>query len=117
MLDWLKRLTTHPPPPQPPNRAAQQGLGMSRPYFALHEYLNARVTDVVVMSFRDIEDLVGFSLPVSARRDARWWEDADLGNASHANAWLLARRSATADLDTQTVEFSRGLRTPRAERA
>ena len=117
MLDWLRRFTTNPLPPQRPSRAAQQGLGMERPYFALHEYLNARVTDSVVMSFREIEDLVGFPLPLSARRDAHWWEDADLGNASHANAWLLARRSATADLGTQTVEFSRGLRTVRAEHA
>jgi hypothetical protein len=83
---------------------------MGRPYLALYEYLDARFANVVVMSFQEIEDLLGFPLPVSARRDARWWANDDLGNAAHANAWLLARRTATPHLPAQSVTFERGYR-------
>jgi hypothetical protein len=85
-----------------------RGLGMAPPYVALYEYLEARYADVVVMTFREMEDLLGFALPVSAKRDARWWANDDLGNAAHANAWLLARRSATPNLSAGCVSFERG---------
>jgi hypothetical protein len=83
---------------------------MGRPYLALYEYLDGRFANVVVLSFAEIEDLLGFPLPVSARRDARWWANDDLANAAHANAWRLARRTATPHLSAQSVTFERGYR-------
>jgi len=117
VLDWLKTLV--------PGRGGVdlaesphkgRGLGMGQPYTALYDYLDGRFADVVVMSFRDIEDLLGFPLPVSARRDARWWANDDLANAAHANAWLLAKRTATPNIPAASVVFERGYRSDRDAR-
>ena len=109
MLAWLKRQVTGTDEASAEaDESAPRGLGMSRAYMSLHQYLDARFANIVVMTFGEIEDLLGFALPVSARRDPRWWAGDDLSNAAHSNAWLLAKRTATPNLPAQTVVFERG---------
>lgn len=109
MLAWLKQqLTGKEAASAHSSDHEPRGLGMSRAYMSLHEYLDGRFANVVVLTFREIEDLLGFALPVSARTDPRWWAGEDLANAAHSNAWLLARRTATPNLPAQTVMFERG---------
>jgi hypothetical protein len=103
---WWTRLFSRRREQRPPDEHV--GLGMATDYLPLHRYLANRAADRVILTFREIEDLLGFQLPVSARRNARWWADDDLENASHSNAWLLARRSATPNLNAQSVLFERG---------
>lgn len=111
MLGWLKTLIPGSSGGAiTATRRERRGLGMAHPYVALYEYLDARFADVVVMSFGEIEDLLGVALPVTARRDARWWANDDMTNAAHANAWLLARRTATPNLAARSVSFERGYR-------
>jgi hypothetical protein len=114
MLGWLKVLTARRREAELAGaRQEEGGLGMARAYVALYKYLDARYADTVVLTFPEIEDLLGFTLPVSAKRDARWWANDDLYNASHANAWLLAKRSATPNIGAACVSFERGYRPDR----
>lgn len=49
------------------------GTAMAGEYRALHKYLHERYADTIVMTFGEIEDLIGFSLPDAARVEPAWW--------------------------------------------
>ena len=78
-------------------------------YTALYQYLANRYADTVVLTFAQIEDLLGFPLPDAARVDHAWW--ANIGpNDTHqpqSRSWTLASRTATPNLQAQTVVFER----------
>ena len=63
----------------------------------------------VVLTFGQIEDLLGFTLPDLARTDQEWWTIADLSTAEArcSDAWTLASRTAKPNLLAQTVLFER----------
>lgn len=89
--------------------------GMSSKYLALYRYLENRYADVTVLTFEQIEDLLGFALPPFARTDQGWWATrAASADAPHSAAWTLAGRTATPNLSAGTVLFER---TPVARRA
>ena len=74
----------------------------------LYEYLEHRYADRVVLTFQQVEDLLGFTLPDRARQEPGWWSDTGLGpDDSGSNAWTLARRSAQPNLRARTVAFER----------
>jgi hypothetical protein len=87
-----------------------QGRIMSGPYRVLFEYLEKRYADRVVLTFAQIEDLLGSTLPADAYSDDAWWTEAqvDIGQPTCADSWLLARRSARPNLPARTVVFARG---------
>jgi hypothetical protein len=78
-------------------------------YKGLYEYLDNRYANTVVLTFAQIEDLLGFKLPDSARVDHAWW--ANNGpNDTPPPQWrsrTLASRTATPNLQAQTVVFER----------
>jgi len=78
-------------------------------YQSLHRYLRDRYADRVVLTFREIEDLLGFSLPEAARLHLDWWGGADLVpvQSAQADAWTLARRTAKVNLSARSVLFER----------
>jgi hypothetical protein len=78
-------------------------------YMSLYKYLENRYADTVVLTFSQIEDLLGFALPESARREPGWWADAgpDDMPSAQARSWTQAHRSATANLPAHTVSFGR----------
>jgi hypothetical protein len=80
---------------------------MSGPYQSLYKYLVNRYADTVVLTFAQIEDLLGFSLPDGARLHQEWWTRANPEQSSHADAWILASRTATPNLLARTVMFDR----------
>ena len=43
----------------------------------LHKYLEDRYATIVVLKVSEIEDILGFALPVQARTDSVWWTVAD----------------------------------------
>ena len=57
-------------------------------YQALHGYLDRRYADTAVLTFEQIESLLGFSLPEQARTDDDWWVGAgtDAVASAHADA-------------------------------
>ncbi len=61
-----------------------------------------------MLTFGEIEDLLGFSLPESARREQLWWgADPITPRSTHADAWTRAHRTATVNLAAQSVLFER----------
>ena len=79
-------------------------------YEALYEYLEHRYANTVVLTFAQIEALLGFTLPDSAHVDQEWWGNKDPNdNTPHpqSRAWTLASRTATPNLQAQTVVFER----------
>ena len=77
-------------------------------YSSLHAHLERRYADIVVLTFRQIEDLLGFPLPPLARTRREWWtSDVEGEQPSHSDAWKLAGRTATPNLSAQTVAFAR----------
>jgi len=78
-------------------------------YKALYEYLENRYANTVVLTFAQIEDLLGFTLPDSARVGQEWWADRAPNDTPppHSRSWTLAGRTATLNLQAQTVVFER----------
>jgi hypothetical protein len=78
-------------------------------YRGLHKYLRDRFADTVVLTFAQIEDLLGFALPDAARRQAEWWANADAAGSRSAQAqsWTQAGRTATPRVLARTVAFDR----------
>jgi hypothetical protein len=78
-------------------------------YRSLHKYLNNRFADTVVLTFEQIEALLGFALPDFARRRVDWWAGAAEGGvlSNQASAWTHACRVATPNLLAQSVMFER----------
>src|SRR6185295_19111591 len=118
MLDWLKKRGST----ESPRREARPGNGdnaapkppgrvMTGTYLLLYKYLENRYADTVVLTFAQIEDLLGFPLPEQARLRREWWVDADAkaSGSDHSDSWILANRSAVPDLAAKIVVFDREL--------
>ncbi|GLP88066.1 hypothetical protein [Tritonibacter mobilis] len=74
-------------------------------YDALGKFLNDKDVDELHLTFAEIERILGFSLPDSARKFPAWWaNDASAGR--HASSWLLAgARTERLNLTAETVSF------------
>ena len=78
---------------------------VSGEYRKLYEYLCSSKESEWSASFSDIETIVGFKLPPSARKHLHWWLDSGFG---HVRTWLAAGwKTAEVDLDTETARFWR----------
>jgi hypothetical protein len=107
MLDWLKRYglaARHVAERQAPNPAPTSRV-MSGEYLFLYQYLEGRYADTVVLTFAQIEDLLGFTLPDVARLQREWW--TRVAPSGHSDSWLLANRTAVPNLHAKVVVFER----------
>jgi hypothetical protein len=77
-----------------------------REYRALYTYLEHRYAAVVVLTFEQIEALLGFALPAPARTGREWWTDIE-DTERHCAAWTGAGRTAAPNLAAETVTFER----------
>jgi len=75
-------------------------------YRALYTYLEHRYASIVVLTFEQIDSLLGFSLPTPARSDREWWTDT-VESERHSAAWTAAGRTAAPNLAARTVAFER----------
>jgi hypothetical protein len=111
MLDWMKRrgptATTEATPAV--DAAKRHGAKKAGEYRLLYEYLEHRYANTVVLTFGQIEDLLGFTLPDLARTHQEWWTIAETGTteARCSDAWTLASRTAKPNLEAETVVFER----------
>ena len=64
------------------------------------------------MNFNEIESILGFDLPSSARRHRAWWANENRGSHSHARyGWLAGGfRVVGVDLERESVTFVRAPR-------
>ena len=112
MLDWMKKRGA---PAYSPREAAAmektkpQRRAMSGKYLLLYNYLENRYVNMVVLTFAEIEDLLGFALPPQARLEERWWTDREstAAGSNYADSWILASRTATPNMLARTVAFER----------
>jgi hypothetical protein len=111
MLEWMKKraASAHNPPAPGPEAAKPQGRAMSGKYLSLYTYLENRYAQTVVLTFGEIEDLLGFTLPDGARLHQEWWTNLDPNTLrpSYTDAWMLASRTAKPNLLAKTVVFER----------
>jgi hypothetical protein len=86
----------------------QEGL-MPGKHKGLYEYLDRRYANTVVLTFAQIEDLLGFKLPNSAHVDKAWWTNNGPNDSPQlqSRSWTLANRTATPNLNAHTVMFER----------
>jgi hypothetical protein len=86
----------------------RSSFAVAAPYAALHAYLKGRYADVVVLTFAEMEDLLGCALPDRARAHAEWWSN-DVGDnpSPQSLMWVKAGRRATPNLFARTVTFER----------
>jgi len=76
-------------------------------YMPLFTYLDRRYAGTVVLTFEQIESLLGFAPPSPAFADAEWWTGPCGANDRHSAAWTAARRSAAPQLSARIVAFER----------
>jgi hypothetical protein len=75
-------------------------------YLALYTYLEHRYASVVVLTFGQIEALLGFALPAPARTQREWWTDV-VEIRPHCAAWTIAGRTAAPNLPAGVIRFER----------
>ena len=110
MLEWIKkRGSTAHDVKADADAPKRHWCDQAGKYRCLYEYLEKRYANTVVLTFRQLEDLLGCSLPDLARTDPEWWTSADISSAevSYSDAWTLASRTARPNLMAQTVAFER----------
>src|SRR5437867_907927 len=113
ILDWMKKRgsTTDDPRATHVETAKRTGRVMAGKYLLLYTYLENRYANMVVLTFAEIEDLLGFALPDQARLRHEWWTDAEqtVAGPNYSDSWILASRTATPNLLAQTVAFERAV--------
>ena len=110
MFDWMKRGGSSAHPHQGRAEPAKPaGRAMSGRYLLLYKYLENRYANMVVLTFAEIEDLLGFELPDQARLRQEWWTDKETAGAdhNHSDSWMLASRTARPNMLAKTVAFER----------
>jgi len=85
------------------------GLPVSGQYQPLQKYLAGRYADTVVLTFSQIEDLIGCPLPEAAALHQDWWSSAasDGTVSEQSKAWTQAKRTAAPRLGARVVLFAR----------
>ena len=78
-------------------------------YQRLYTYLRSLQVQEWRPSFREVEAVIGFELPPSARVHRPWWGNQRRGNGhSHALAWSVAGwETAEVDMEAETLLFRR----------
>jgi hypothetical protein len=111
LLDWMKKRGSAASHRRAPAAEAMnpQGRVMSGQYQLLYRYLEDRYATTVVLTFAEIEDLLGFALPDQARLHQEWWTEAErtMAGPNYSDSWILASRTAVPNLVARTVVFER----------
>lgn len=112
MRHWIKRWESimrdraaNVEVPEPKREACDP----SSKYLSLYTYLENRYANTVVLTFSQIEDLLGFALPAIARTHQDWWAAADprTEKSPYSDAWIRAGRTAKPNLLAKNVVFER----------
>jgi len=108
MFEWIRRRRLIAAGVDRAPAGVPKARTMTGRYALLFEYLEHRYADSIVLTFAQIEDVMGFQLPDQARSQLEWWTDASAPDAERdADAWRLASRTAVPNLLAQIVTFDR----------
>lgn len=76
-------------------------------YDPLKNFLKSQASSEAPMSFPDVENILGFELPPSARRHPAWWSN-NVGTHVNARAWReVGWKTSRVDLGSERVTFVR----------
>ena len=90
------------------NRQLLRQVAARRKYAPLFRHLAALDTHRWPATFREVEAILGFSLPNSARIHRPWWSNQANGGHSHALAWHAAGwKTCAVDLVEESLVFER----------
>jgi hypothetical protein len=104
---WWGTRTAAPEPVAVAPAIAVPTPRVPREYLSLYTYLEHRYASKVVLTFGQMEDLLGFALPDAARVERGWWTETATRADHHTDAWTAARRTAIANLPAGNVAFDR----------
>ena len=113
LLEWVStrwRRATAVPERQTSAVPLQRSKSVPPEYQSLSTYLEHRYASTVVLTFEQMEALLGFALPERAHVERDWWTGAASGMDHHAHAWAAAGRTAMPNLPARTVAFERSTR-------
>ena len=86
-------------------------------YEPLASRLKDTSSDVFDANFEQIEEILKFKLPPSARRHRTWWGNCFKGTHSQAKGWIDAGwETREIDLKNEVVRFERTYNAVRADR-
>ena len=93
-------------------------MAMRGKYRRLYAHLCALRSREWSVSFTEVEAVLGFQLPLSARMHRPWWANQSRGNGhSHALAWTTAGwETAQVEMEAETLLFRRKHAEPVADR-
>ena len=105
---WMRPATPHREPEAGVRVVPRQQRRIAGAYQALHGYLDRRYADTAVLTFEQIESLIGFALPDRARTHDDWWA----GGGNRRGGVGPRRRVAAgrADRDAEPPGRNGGLR-------
>jgi hypothetical protein len=69
--------------------------------------LEHRNASVVVLTFEQIEALLGFALPMPARTEREWWTDVVDTQGHHCATWTGVGRTAAPNFAAGIITFER----------
>jgi hypothetical protein len=106
---WSWRRRTAPPaePPAPIFAFDPSTPPVPREYLSLYTYLEHRYATIVVLTFEQMEALLGGALPMLAYTEADWWTANPVPRQGYSTAWIAAGRTATPNILAKTVTFVR----------
>ena len=102
----LEEKIENTPAPQP--QANVQLDKVSAKYRGLAEYLLSSNETRVTLSYTQIEDILGFALPDTARKFKQsYWANTE--THSYASSWMAVGYKARVDTESDTVTFIKNL--------
>ncbi len=94
--------------PTPKPQTAMQLDKVSAKYRGLAEYLLSTNETRVTLSYSQIEEILGFALPDTARKFKQsYWANTE--THSYASSWMAVGYKTRVDVDSDTVTFIKNL--------
>ena len=87
----------------------QSEMAVRGKYRRLYSHLSSLSADEWRATFGEVESVLGFELPASARLHRPWWANQKIGNGhSQCLAWSVAGwETVDVDMDAETLLFRR----------
>ena len=104
---WRRPMAPPAPPPSTIFALDRSAPPVPREYLSLYTYLAHRYATIVVLTFAQVEALLGFALPASAYTESEWWTEVSAQTQRYSAAWIGAGRTATPNILAKTVTFVR----------
>ena len=104
---WRRRITPAAQPPSTLVAFDRSTPPVPREYLSLYTYLEHRYATIVVLTFEQMEALLGSALPMPAYTESDWWTANSVPRQGYSAAWIAAGRTATPNILAKTVTFVR----------